>query len=75
MSSVIVDAIDRMDGVPVDSFNGTADDVARQMADYGFSNYIIDKVDDAISDLWGELPRAQTKHIKAGAYEFTITKV
>lgn len=72
---VIVDVTDRMDGVPVDSFNGTPDEVCDAMATYGFSNQIIDKVDDAITDLWGELPRAQTKDIKVAAYEFTITKV
>lgn len=72
---VIVDVTDRMDGVPVDSFNGTPNDVCDAMAAYGFSDHIIDKVDDAISDLYGELPRGPSKDITVAAYEFTITKV
>lgn len=75
MTSVIVDVADRLDVVTIDSFNGTADEVCEQMANYGFSNHIIDKVDDAISDLWGELPHATTKILTVAEYEFTIKKV
>ena len=72
---VIVDVADWQDGVSIDSFNGTADEICEQMTEYGFSNFVIDRVDDAISDLFGELPRAKTKFVTVARYDFSITKV
>ncbi len=76
MYIVDVAVFDVLDGdlITYDSVNGTPDDVCDQLAGLYLPDEFIDKVDEACSTLWGELPGAEL-NVEYAMYVANIKKV